>query len=165
MPLRNAAPMNNYAYIDGQNLYAGVKQLGWTLDDKKFVAYLERKYAVKRAYYFVGYMPANAPIYARLGSAGYTLRFKPVVPAPGGVKGNVDADLVLQAMIDFAAYDRAVLVTGDGDFYSLAQHLADQGKLAMVLAPNRAYCSALLKQAAGGKLSFLQDIRHIVEKT
>lgn len=156
--------MNNYAFIDGQNLYAGVKELGWTLDTKKFRAYLGRKYQVKTAYYFLGYLPANTRLYRRLEADGYTLRFKPVVPGPGHMlKGNVDADLVLQAMIDYERYDQAVLVSGDGDFYSLARHLYERRKLAMVLSPNRRFCSALLKKTSKEKLSFISDIRHIVE--
>ncbi len=68
-------------------------------------------------------------------------------------------------MIDYPTYDQAVLVTGDGDFYSLAAYLFQQGKLAAVLAPNRQFCSALLKRSARGKIAFVQDIRHLVERT
>lgn len=156
--------MTTYAYIDGQNLHAGIRQLGWRLDTKKLREYLARKYRVGKAYYFIGYIPQNTSLYARLGDEGYELRFKPVVTdASGTPKGNVDADLVLQAMIDFDHYDGAVLISGDGDFYSLVQYLDARGKLAAVLSPNRRFCSALLKRAAKGKLSYVGDVRHIVE--
>lgn len=144
--------MNSYASIDGQNLYSGVKELGWTLDPKTFRDYLRDKYRVTTAYYFVGYMRQYTALYAQLGAAGYTLRFRPVVAGRGHApKGNIDADFVLQAILGHPHYNEAVLVSGDGAFYSLAQHLVDQGQLAAVLAPNRTYCSALLKRAGRGK--------------
>jgi hypothetical protein len=79
-------------------------------------------------------------------------------------KGNVDADLVLKAMIEWPSYDKAVIVTGDGDYYSLVGHLSAHQKLAAVLAPNRTYCSSLLRRSAGGSLRYIEDIRHLVER-
>ncbi|MGH2561534.1 MAG: NYN domain-containing protein [Thermomicrobiales bacterium] len=79
-------------------------------------------------------------------------------------KGNVDADLVLTAMIEYPNYEQAVLITGDGDFHSLARHLYNQGKLRMVLAPNRQYCSTLLRSAAQEQLHYIESIRHLVER-
>lgn len=60
------------------------------------------------------------------------------------VKGNIDADLVLYAMKELPNYDQAVIVSGDGDFLSLIEYLADQKKLLKLLTPNRRY-STLLK--------------------
>lgn len=157
--------MTTYAFIDGQNLHSGIKELGWRLDYGKFRAYLSSHYAVSRAFYFIGYMASRQHLYANLSRAGYDLAFKPVVQGGGhNPKGNVDADLVLRAMIEYPNYDRAVLVTGDGDFYSLVDHLTTEGKLRMVLAPNRRYCSHLLATRARGNLHFVQDIRHLVEE-
>ena len=157
--------MNNYAVIDGQNLFSGIRQLGWDLDYQAFRHYLGRKYGVKKAYYFIGYLPQQQRLYRRLQDYGYDLVFKPVVFGADGLpKGNVDADLVLQALIDAAFYDQAVLVTGDGDFYSLVRYLRQQQKLRAVLSPNRAFCSALLKQEARGRLWFVEDLRHRLER-
>lgn len=157
--------MNNHAFIDGQNLYSGVRQLGWDLDTRKFRGYLGRKYGVTRAFYFVGYLPQQQGLYRRLGSESYDLIFKPVVPGAGGApKGNVDADLVLHALVEEPNYDQAVLVTGDGDFYSLVRHLRTQQKLRAVLSPNRAYCSALLKREARGRLWFVEDLRQRLQR-
>lgn len=157
--------MTTYAFIDGQNLHSGIKELSWRLDYGKFRSYLARHYAVTKAFYFIGYMASQQHIYANLSRAGYDLVFKPVVQGGGhDPKGNVDADLVLRAMIEFPNYDRAVLVTGDGDFSSLTDYLTSQGKLRMVLAPNRRYCSSLLKRTAKGNVHFVQDLRHLVER-
>lgn len=61
------------------------------------------------------------------------------------VKGNVDAELVLHASaIEFDNYDKAIIVSGDGDFACLVEYLDEQGKLLKVMTPNAKY-SKLLK--------------------
>lgn len=110
---------NNYAYIDSQNVYRGIKSLGWEIDWFRFRKYLNDKYSVTTAYMFLGYIPTNDSLYELLQKAGFILKFKPVIPDDTGKpKGNVDADLVLQVMIDFHHYDKAVVISSDGDFYS-----------------------------------------------
>ena len=144
MKNKNQKP-NNYAFIDGQNLYLGIQELGWKLDYKKFRVYLKEKYGVAKAYMFMGFLPSNQTLYNFLQTVGFVLIFKPVLEDKNhNVKGNVDAELVLQAMIDLPEYDKAILITGDGDFYCLVKHLDDKGKLARVLAPSSANCSSLL---------------------
>lgn len=59
------------------------------------------------------------------------------------IKGNVDAELVLYAMKELPNYDQAIIVSGDGDFFSLAEYLEEQGKLAHILTPNWQYSSLL----------------------
>ncbi len=44
---------NNFAYIDGANLYKGVEQLGWELDYHRFRIWLKEKYQVQRAYLYI----------------------------------------------------------------------------------------------------------------
>lgn len=62
----------------------------------------------------------------------------------GTTKGNCDAELVLWAMVEYPNYHKAVIVTGDGDFYCLINHFVEK-KLEAVLIPNRLKFSALLK--------------------
>lgn len=59
------------------------------------------------------------------------------------IKGNVDAELVLYAMKEMPNYDQAIIVSGDGDFFSLAEYLLAQNKLANILTPNWQYSSLL----------------------
>ena len=149
----------NYAFIDSQNLNLGIRKLGWKLDYKKFRIYLKEKYSVEKAYIFIGFVVLNQKLYDRLQEAGFFLKFKPTIPdADGNIKGNVDADLVLQAMIDFSEYDKAIIVSSDGDFYSLVQHLNERGKLKVVLSSDAKNCSGLLKQTAKEKLQFMYDL-------
>ena len=155
---------NNYAFIDGQNLNLGIKRLGWALDFKKFRVYLREKYSVQKAYYFIGYVQGNSDLYASLQSYGYILIFKPTFRnSDGKIKGNCDAELVLQAMIDFAAYEKAIIVSGDGDFHCLIKYLREKNKLKMVLAPDKDRYSGLLKKATGTNLTFMNDLKNKLE--
>ncbi len=142
-------PLKNYAFIDSQNVNLGIRELGWKLSWNKFRIYLKEKYAVETAYMFIGYMEENQDLYLSLQKGGYVLIFKEILKNKDGfVKGNCDAELVLQAMIDYGKYEKAVIVSGDGDFACLVRHLKKQGKLAKVLVPNKRRYSALLKTAA-----------------
>src|SRR3990167_8103550 len=109
---------NNYAFIDSQNLNLSIRELGWALDFSKFRKYLSDRFAVVKAYLFIGIVPTNQSLYTYLQNAGYVLVFKPTLFLPGGkVKGNVDAELVLHAMIEYVNYEKAVIISGDGDFH------------------------------------------------
>lgn len=57
------------------------------------------------------------------------------------VKGNIDAELVLWAMKELSNYEKAIIVSGDGDFYSLVEYLESKGRLLHVLAPSSHYSS------------------------
>lgn len=155
--------LTNYAFIDGQNLNLGIQTLGWSLDFKKFRVYLREKYQVDTAYIFIGYMPENQDLYASLQKSGYILIFKPILDNDGKVKGNVDADLVLQTMIEYGNYDKAVIVSSDGDFYSLVKYLYEQRKLKFVMSPYVKTCSILLKKAAKDKIVFMDNLRRKLE--
>jgi len=92
------------------------------------------------------------------------LIFKPTLPDDdGNVKGNVDADLVLQAMIEYQNYDQAVIITSDGDFYSLVKYLYEGNKLRMVISPYYKTCSTLLKQSARERIVFIDNLRRKLE--
>lgn len=149
----------NFAFIDSQNVYKGIKDLGWAIDWRRFRVYLKEKYSVTTAYLFIGFMPEHTDIYDELQLAGFLLKFKPVLPnGKDGVKGNVDADLVLQAMIDYSNYDKAVIVSSDGDFYSLVRHLYENDKLGIVLSPHVKTCSSLLRKSAKEKMIYMNNL-------
>ncbi len=137
---------NNYAFIDSQNVNLAIRALGWQLDFKRFRVYLREKYGVTKAFLFIGYVEGNSDLYTSLQDAGFLCIFKPtLIYKDGTTKGNCDAELVLQTMIEYSNYDKAVIVTGDGDFYCLIKHLIEQEKMNSVLIPNRFKFSALLK--------------------
>lgn len=149
----NNAQQKVYAFIDSQNLNLGVLDSGWKLDFKKFRVYLKDKFGVSEAFLFIGYIPGNEALYTFLQRAGFILIIKPTLlikkenePDKVTVKGNVDAELVLHTMIEWNNYDKAVIVTGDGDFHCLLEHLESNKKLANLIIPNRRKFSALLRR-------------------
>lgn len=151
--------MNNYAFIDSQNVNLSIRELGWILDWRKFRVYLKEKYKVERAYMFLGYLSENEGLYKFLRESGYVLVFKEVLNIKGVIKGNIDAELVLQAMIDFDNYDKAVVITNDGDFACLIRYLHDKMKFSCILSPNIQRCSALLQKSANGKIYCMSFLR------
>ena len=158
---------NNFAFIDSQNLNLAIKAQGWKLDFGRFRIHLKEKYKVEQAYLFIGFMAGNQTLYTNLQKQGYIVIFKPTLEIKKDglnfVKGNVDAELVLHAMIQFPNYDKAVIVTGDGDFYCLVEHLNKQGKLLRLLIPNSQKYSKLLKSFAVDKLDFMNNLRNKLE--
>lgn len=151
---------NNFAFIDSANLHLGIKQLGWSLNYARFRTYLADKYAVKRAYMFIGYDPEHKNLHTNLQACGYILDFKPILRLKDGkVKGNCDAELVLRCMIDLPVYDKAVIVAGDGDYHCLVKHLKENDKLEKVVAPSTQGCSVLLTRLMGQKdtIDFLSE--------
>ena len=141
--------LENYAFIDSQNLNLGVRSQGWQFDFRKFRQYLRNKYGVTSAYLFIGYKPGNEVLYANLQKMGYLVILKPTMELPDkSVKGNVDAELVLHTMIQFENYDKAIVVSGDGDFFCLVEYLETKNKLLHILTPNKHY-SRLFKKYSG----------------
>lgn len=166
MPQRKNKP-NTYAFIDSQNLNLGSQRMGWKVDWRKFRQFLRDKYNVTNAYMFIGYMSENESLYEYMYELGFLVVLKPTVDVTSTankaeadatntaskdqkddkdkhqIKGNVDAELVLYAMKELPHYDQAIIVSGDGDFFSLAEYLDEQGKLAYVMTPNWQYSSLL----------------------
>ncbi|NCB21026.1 MAG: NYN domain-containing protein [Clostridia bacterium] len=137
---------NNFAFIDSQNLNLSIKDQGWVLDFKKFRVYLQDKFKVNEAYIFIGFVEGNQKLYTYLQKTGYIIIFKPTLKLPDGkFKGNVDAELVLHSMIQYNNYDKAVVISGDGDFYCLIDYFLEQDKLKRLIVPNKKRYSSLLR--------------------
>ena len=147
-----------YAFVDSQNLNLGTNKdlfnkkgkkiyKGWRLDFKKFRIYLTDKFRVSKAFLFIGYIKEQSKMYQQLQSCGYKLIFKPTTKDNlGKPKGNIDAELVLySAAIEYNNYDKAVIVSGDGDFRCLYKYLISKRKLRRIIIPNLKAQSSLLK--------------------
>lgn len=155
--------MNNFVFIDIQNLKLSIESLGWKLDYSKFRTYLYDKYHIQKAFVFIGYLSQNERLYESLRKKGYHLIFKPILQTDDGkIKGNVDAELVLYCMIEYQNFDRAMIVSGDGDFHCLIEYLEKNNKLLMIGIPNKYRYSALLKRFAAYRL-FISDLKYLLE--
>jgi uncharacterized LabA/DUF88 family protein len=158
-----AKAQNNYAFIDSQNLNLSIREQGWALDFRKFRRYLQDEYGIAKAFIFIGYVPHNQDLYTNLQKDGYILVFKPTLTLPSGrVKGNVDAELVLHTMIEYRNYHKALIVTGDGDFYCLVDYLIKKGKLLKLMIPNKHGFSSLLRKLMP-HIIFMNNLRGMLE--
>lgn len=139
---------NNFAYIDGANLDKAIRGLDWKLDYKRFRVWLKDKFHITRAYIFLGLVPKHKDLYTNLQIAGFTLIFKETTyDSEGRVKGNCDANLVLNAVVDYfeKRFDKAVLVSSDGDYASLVKFMKDRKVFKSLISPNN-HCSFLLRK-------------------
>jgi uncharacterized LabA/DUF88 family protein len=152
-----------YAFIDSQNLNLGVRNdirtkdgkhfryKGWNLDFAKFYDYLTETLKVEKAFVFIGFLPDNQELYDALTKMGYILVFKKILEVTNKetsdikIKGNIDAEMVLHTMINYPKYDKAIVVSGDGDFYCLIEYLEQTGKLGKVVLSNKWNYSSLLE--------------------
>jgi len=138
----------NLVFVDGQNLYLGTREKGWSVDSKKFREYLRDKYSVSEAYYFLGFVSDNEQdLYSNLQKAGFILSFREHSSAlKGKKKGNVDSDIIFSIMkkiIQGEEFGRIVLVSGDGDYKKLVDFLIKRNELKKILFPNQEFASSL----------------------
>lgn len=136
-------PIKNYAFIDSR-----LVDVNWP----RFRVWLRANHRVKKAYIFLAYEAAKAPVYHTLKSAGYELIFK---------TGSITAELVLQAMMDYRLYDQAVIVTGNPDLFCLIKYLIEHEKLRHVIVPDPDGSTAWWRQPplSPGTLSLLSDVK------
>jgi len=102
----------------------------------------------------------DAEIIEKMKNAGFTLIFKDTTnDRYGQIKGNCDADLVLQAARDVfeKEYGNAIIVSSDGDFSGLVRFLQEKGKMGVVLSPSNR-CSIFLLRT-GAPLTYLDQVK------
>ncbi|HYC34516.1 MAG TPA: NYN domain-containing protein [Candidatus Paceibacterota bacterium] len=144
----------NIALIDGQNLHmATAKRVNdpWHIDLVRFRIYLEQKYHVTQAYYFLGYVQeTNQDLYEEIQKAGYVLLFREHNPAMLGTKkGNVDSDIIFHIMKKLYKkedFEKVILVSGDGDYKRMVDFLIEENRFEKILLPDRNRASSLYKR-------------------
>lgn len=173
--MKQKPPKNqNLAYIDGQNLYMGTakREVGsWKIDLVRFRVYLEQKYRVGKAFYFLGYVQeSNQDLYEEIQNAGFVLLFKEHNPTMlGKKKGNVDSDIIfhiMKKMYKKEDFEKIVLVSGDGDYKLLVEFLIEEKRFEKILFPHRKYASSLYKKLGARYFDHLDspDVRGKIEK-
>lgn len=124
-------------FIDGANLYATSKSLGFDIDYRRLLKEFQNKGHLVRAFYYTALVEDQEyssirPLIDWLDYNGFTVVTKPVkefTDATGRrkIKGNMDIELAVDAM-ELAPYiDHMVLFSGDGDFRSLVEAIQRRG--------------------------------------
>jgi len=130
--------MKTAAFIDGSNFYASAKNLGFTINYKLLLEWLKRERGLFRAYYYTAIRPNqdDNPIIRLcdwLEYNGFTMNVKDTkefLNQDTGrmkVKGNMDVEMVVDAMLMAKHVDHIMLFTGDGDFTYLVDNLQKLG--------------------------------------
>ena len=124
-------------FIDGANLYASAKSLGFDIDYKRLLREFQAKGRLVRAYYYTALVDDQEyssirPLVDWLDYNGYSVVTKPTkefVDSSGRrkVKGNMDIELAVTAMEMANHMDHMVLFSGDGDFRSLVEAVQRRG--------------------------------------
>jgi len=134
-------------FIDGSNLYAAARALGFDIDYKRLLTVFASKGYLIRAFYYTAlvddqeYSPIR-PLVDWLDYNGYTMVTKPTkeFTDPSGrrkVKGNMDIELAVDVMEMLEHLDHVVLFSGDGDFRRLVEAVQRKGRRVTVVSTIR----------------------------
>jgi uncharacterized LabA/DUF88 family protein len=158
-------------FIDGANVYAAAKRLGWNFDHRKILDHFASQGRLYNAYYYTA-VPASIDDKQKrfidaLTYMGYTVRTKALKESTDDHgethrHANLDIEIVTDLLSTSPLYDVAVLLTGDGNFERPAEVLRSQGKR-VVVASIPEMTSYELRNAADEYIDF-KDIRAQVER-
>jgi uncharacterized LabA/DUF88 family protein len=134
-------------FIDGANLYAAARALGFDIDYKRLLQLFADKGHLIRAFYYTAliedqeYSPIR-PLVDWLDYNGYTMVTKPTkefTDASGRrkIKGNMDIELAIDVMEMAERIDHVVLFSGDGDFRRLVEAVQRKGVRVTVVSTIR----------------------------
>ncbi|GGK41609.1 hypothetical protein GCM10008955_39260 [Deinococcus malanensis] len=158
-------------FIDGANVYAAAKRLGWNFDHRKILEYFAVQGRLYNAFYYTAIpMPIDDKqkrFTDALTYMGYTVRTRPLRESTDehgdtSRRANLDVEIVTDLLTTAERYDTAVLLTGDGDFERPVEVLRARGKR-VVVASIAEMTSYELRNAADEYVDF-KDIREHVER-
>ena len=134
-------------FIDGANLHAAARSLGFDIDYKQLLNIFKKEGKLIRALYYTAILEdqKNSPIRSLvnwLDYNGYTMITKPAkeyIDAAGHrkVKGNMDIEISLDAIVMCEQMDHIVLFSGDGDFRPLIEAVQRRGTRVTVISTVR----------------------------
>ena len=161
-------------FIDGSNLYAAAKSLGFDIDYKLLRSEFVRRGKLLRSFYYTAllendeYSPIR-PLVDWLNYNGFTMVTKPAKEYTDSqgrrkVKGNMDIELAVDAMELAPRIDHIVLFSGDGDFHPLVESLQRQGVRVSVVSTIRSQPPMIsddLRRQADNFIE-LEDLREVI---
>jgi uncharacterized LabA/DUF88 family protein len=161
-------------FVDGANMfYTQKKGLGWFFDPGKLLVVLKGVFELTDAYWFMG---VKKPMEMRdenfirfLTHAGYVVRtktLKTIYDSASGdstQKANLDIEIAIDMFNTVENYDKAILVSGDGDFERALELLRSRGKAICVVSTQN-WIASELRMAVGSHFIDLQDLRNQIER-
>lgn len=138
------ASQRSAVFIEGANLYATTKALGFDIDYKKLLKEFQSRENLLRAFYYTAMIEDQEyssirPLIDWLDYNGYRVVTKPVKEFTDSMgrrkyKGNMDIELAIDALELSAHIDHMILFSGDGDFRSLVEAMQRRGVKVTVIS-------------------------------
>ncbi len=163
-------------FIDGSNLYAAARALGFDIDYKRLLDLFSSKARLIRAFYYTALMEDQEyspirPLVDWLDYNGYTMVTKPTkefTDATGRrkIKGNMDIELAIDVMEIAEHLDHVVLFSGDGDFRRLVDAVQRKGVRVTVVSTVRSQPPMVADELRRQADTFveLQDIQKLIQR-
>jgi uncharacterized LabA/DUF88 family protein len=131
-------------FIDGANLHAAARALGFDIDYKRLLKYFQEQCRLVRAFYYTALIEDQEyssirPLIDWLDYNGYKVVTKPAKEFTDSlgrrkIKGNMDIELAIDAMEQSETVDHLVIFSGDGDFTTLVEALQRKGRKVSVVS-------------------------------
>jgi len=163
-------------FIDGSNLYAAARGLGFDIDYRRLLKMFQDKGRFVRALYYTAliedqeYSPIR-PLVDWLDYNGYTMITKPTKEFTDDagrrkIKGNMDIELAVGVMEMMDALDHVVIFSGDGDFRSLIEAVQRRGLRVTVVSTMRSNPPMIADELRRQADCFIElsDIRSKIER-
>ena len=157
--------MKTYAFIDASNIIYGARNEGWFIDQRKLIKYLKKKFSVSKAFFYYGEDVGNekqTKFLKKLKSFGYTLRVKKIKKFARQWKANCDVDLTMDMLLMAKEYNKAIVLTGDGDFAPLFTYLISKKKDVVIISSPKSTAREI-KMIAGDRHIDFQSLRYFLE--
>lgn len=176
MTYQNANPSLRVSiFVDGANMfYTQKKGLGWFFDPGKLLKTLKGEDELADAFWYMGVKPSpesrDEKFLHYLAYAGYTVRTKRLKtifdPESGETiqKANLDIEIAMDMFNTVDNYNKAILLSGDGDFERALELLRSRGKRICVVSTQN-WIASELRMAVGSHYTDLQDLRSQIERT
>lgn len=159
-------------FIDGANMFYAQRKMGWHIDYRKVYEFYASQAQVYNAFYYTSVTnppdPGMEGFLRALTGMGYTVRrkvVKEILDQETGQtirKANLDIEIVIDMLTTAQLFDRAVLISGDGDFERAVEYLRGRGKRIEGLGVHAMAAYDLVN--AMDRYLYLEDLRELVEK-
>lgn len=162
---RGKNAVKTYAFIDASNIIYGARDQGWKIDLKKLLLYLKQKFSASKSFFYYGKDSKSAQKEAflrKLKKFGYTLRVKEIKRYGRKSKANCDVDLTRDMLLKMKEYQRALVLTGDGDFAPLLKYLISKKRRIIIISSPKSTAREI-RQIAGDEHIDFGSLRGLLE--
>lgn len=154
-----------YVFIDAANILYSQQSLHWRVDYEKLKNYFEKECDLGAMYFYTGRVGDNhkqSAFLEKLKKLGYQVRAKEVkrIRISRNTfewKGNLDAELIIDALKNSDNFDTCILMSGDSDFAPLLDELKTREKRVIVMSTKHHISRELIERAKYVNMKKLKD--------